>query len=71
MVEAQYLKPVEFLKNRGPELSHIYAKLFKMCLKQLYFLDCWKVSSVVSIFTNVGKQPTVPGDFPLPFSLYF
>ena len=43
------------LKNCEPELSYILVELFNMCLKEYYFLDCWKVSSVVPVFKNVGK----------------
>ena len=46
--------PVVVLKNCEPELSHILAELFNMCLKNSCFPDCWKVSSVVPAFKNVG-----------------
>ena len=36
--------PVVVLKNCGPDLSYILAELFNMCLKESWFLDCWKVS---------------------------
>ena len=29
-----------------------------MCLKESCFPDCWKVSSVVPVFKNVGEWPT-------------
>ena len=48
--------PVVVLKNCEPELSYILAKLFNMCLKESYFPDCWKVSSVVPVFKNVGER---------------
>ena len=32
--------PVEVLKNFEPELSHILAELFNMCLKESCFPDC-------------------------------
>ena len=38
---------VVVLKNFEPEL-------FNMCLKETYFPDCGKISSVVSVFKNVG-----------------
>ena len=41
--------PVVVLKNCEPELSYILAELFT-CLKESYFPDCWKVSSVVAVF---------------------
>ena len=46
--------PVVVLKNCEPELSYILAKLFNKCLKESCFPDCWKVSSVVPVFKNVG-----------------
>ena len=53
-----YCIPAVVLKNCEPELSYILAKLFNMCLKDSCFPDCWKVSSVVPIFKNVGKRST-------------
>ena len=50
--------PVAVLKKCEPELSYILAELFNMCLKESCFPDCWKVSSVVPVFTNVGKKST-------------
>ena len=50
--------PVVVLKNCEPELSYILANLFNNCLKETYFLDCWKVSSVVPVFKNVGERST-------------
>ena len=50
--------PVVVLKNCGPELSYILAKLFNNCLKESCFSDCWKVSSVVPVFKNVGERST-------------
>ena len=47
--------PVVVLKNSEPKLSYILAKLFNKCLKESCFPDCWKVSSVVPLFKNVGK----------------
>ena len=41
-----------------PELSYILAKLFNKCLKESCFPDCWKVSSVVPVFKNVGQRST-------------
>ena len=48
--------PVVVLKNCEPELSYILAEPFNMCLKESYFPDCWKVSSVVPDFKNVGER---------------
>ena len=47
--------PVVVVKNCEPELSYILAKVFNMCLKGSCFPDCWKVSSVVPVFKNVGE----------------
>ena len=48
--------PVVVLKNCEPELSYIPAELFNKCLKESCFPDCWKVSSVVLVFKNVGER---------------
>ena len=48
--------PVMVLKNCGPELSYILAELFNKCLKDSCFPDCWKNSSVVPVFKNVGES---------------
>ena len=48
--------PVVDLKNCEPELSYILAKLFNVCLKVSCFPDCWKVSSVVLVFKDVGER---------------
>ena len=50
--------PVVVLKNCEPELSFILAELFNKCLKESCFPDCWKVSSVVPVFKNVGERST-------------
>ena len=50
--------PVVVLKNCEPELSYILVKLFNKCLKESCFPDCWKVSSVVPVFKNVGERST-------------
>ena len=50
--------PVVVLKNCEPELSCILAKFFNMFLKESCFPDCWKVSSVVPVFKNVGERST-------------
>ena len=50
--------PVVVLENREPERSYILAKLINMCLEESYFSDCWKVSSVVHVFKNVGERST-------------
>ena len=57
--------PVVVLENCEPELSYILADLFNMCLKESCFLDCWKVSSVVPVFKNVGKRSTAKNYCPV------
>ena len=65
--------PVVVLKNCEPELSYLLAELFNMCLKESCFPDCWKVSSVVSIFTvfkNVGEKSNAKNYVLLVFFLW-
>ena len=50
--------PVVVLKKWETELSYALAELFNKCLKESCFPDCWKVSSVVPVFENVGKRST-------------
>ena len=50
--------PVVILKNCEPELLYVLAKLSNKCLKESCFPDCWKVSSVVPVFKNVGERST-------------
>ena len=50
--------PVVVLKNREPKLSYTLVELFNKCLKESCFPDCWKVSSVVPVFKNVGERST-------------
>ena len=47
--------PVVVLKTCESEFSYILAELFNKCLKESCFPDCWKVSSVVPVFKNVGE----------------
>ena len=49
---------VMVLKNCEPEFSYILAELFNKFLKESCFPDCWKVSSVVPVFKNVGERST-------------
>ena len=48
--------PVLVLKNCEPEVSFILAELFNKCLKESCFTDCWKDSSVVPVFKNIGER---------------
>ena len=57
--------PVVVLKNCEPELSYTLAKLFNMCLRESCFPDCWKVSSVVPVFKNVGERSTAKDYHPV------
>ena len=57
--------PVVVLKNCEPELSYILAKLFNKCLKESCFPDCWKVSSVVPVFKNVGESSSAKNYHPV------
>ena len=50
--------PVVVLKNCEPEFSYILVELFNKCLKESCFADCWKVSSVVPVFKDVGERCT-------------
>ena len=50
--------PVVFLKNCESELSYVLAELFNKCLIESYFSDCWKLSSVVTVFKKVGQRST-------------
>ena len=62
--------PVVVLKNCEPELSYIPAELFNKCLKESYFPDCWKVSTVVPAFKNVEKTSTTRNYHPVVFFLW-
>ena len=57
--------PVVVLKNCKPELSYILAELVNKCLKESCFPDCWKVSSVVPVFKNVGERSTAKNYCPV------
>ena len=51
--------PVVVLKNCKPELSYMLVEFFSKCLKESCFPDCWKISSVVPVFNNVGKKSRI------------
>ena len=57
--------PVVVLKNCKRERSYILSELFNKCLKEPCFPDCWKVSSVVPIFKNVGERSTAKNCCPV------
>ena len=50
------LIPVVVLKNCEPKRSYILAELFNKCLNGSYFPNCWKVSSVLPAFKNIGER---------------
>ena len=56
---------VVVLKNCELELSYISAELLHKCLKESYFPDCRKVSSVVPVFKNVGERSTAKNYHPV------
>ena len=62
--------PVVVLKSCEPKLSYLLAELFNKCLKESCFADCWKVSSVVPIFKNVGERSTAKTTTMLVFFLW-
>ena len=57
--------PVVVLKNCEPELSYILAELFNKYLKESWFPDCCKVSSVVPVFKNVWERPIAKNYHPV------
>ena len=48
--------PLVVLKNCEPELFYVLDELFNNFVKESCFPDCWKVSSVVRVFRNVGER---------------
>ena len=57
--------PVVVLKNCKPEFSYILAQLFNKYFKESCFWYCWKVSSVVPVFKNVGERSTAKNYHPV------
>ena len=57
--------PVVVRNNCVPELSYILAELFNNCLKESCFPDCWKVSSVVPVFKNLGETSAAKNYHPV------
>ena len=57
--------PVVVLNNFEPELSYILTEHFNKCLKGSCFPHCWKVSSVVPIFKNIGELSTAKNYYPV------
>ena len=56
---------VVVLKEGEPELSYILAELFNKYLKESWFPNCCKFSSVVPLFKNVWKRPTAKNYHPV------
>ena len=56
---------VVVLKNCEPQISYIPAQLLNKSLKESCFPDCWKVSSVLPVFKNVGERSTAKNYFPV------
>ena len=57
--------PVVVLKNCELELSYILLELFSLCLKESCSLGCWKDSSVVSVFKNIGERSAAKNFHPV------
>ena len=62
--------PEVVLKNSEPELSYILAELFNKCFKESCFPDCWKVSSLVPVFKNVGERSAAKNYHPVVYFLW-
>ena len=56
------------IKSCGPELSYILNELFSICIRESCLWECWRVSSVIPVFKNVGKSSTARKY--LPVSLF-
>ena len=48
-----------------PYWSNLYSRVFNKCLTESFFPDCWKVSSVVPVFKNVGESSTAKNYHPV------
>ena len=57
--------PVRVLKKCYPELSYILADFFNMYLRKSCFPDCWKLSTEVPVFNNVGEKSTAKKYHPI------
>ena len=53
------------LKKCEPELSGILAELFSKSLMEPCFSDCWKDSSVLPVFKNLGERSTTKNYCPV------
>ena len=53
------------LKNFELNFIHtVLAGISNMCLKESCFPDCWKVSSMVPVFKNIGERSTAKNYHP-------
>ena len=57
--------PVVILKSCEPELSYILAELFKMCLKDSCFPDCWKISWCFLYLRMLGERSAAKNHCPV------
>ena len=57
--------PAVVLRNCEPEHSHILAEFFNKYLKESYFPDRWKFSSLVPLFKNAGERSTAKNYHPV------
>ena len=56
---------VTVLRNCEPEIFFIPAEIINKYLKESWFADCWKVSSVVPVFKNVWGRPAAKNYHPV------
>ena len=57
--------PMRVLKNCEPKRSYLLAEPFNKCLKESFFLDCWKIWSVVPVFKHVWERYTAKNYHPV------
>ena len=65
LLEASGHDCIPVLKICEPVISYILAELFSKCLKESCFPYCWKVSSAVPVFKNVGERSTAKNHHPV------
>ena len=53
--------------NTEQTSKNIFMYILNKCLKELCFPDCWKVSYVVPVFTNVEERSTDKNHCPVSF----
>ena len=57
--------PVVVLQNCQTEFFYILAEIFNKCLTESCFPGCWRVSSVVPVFKNLGERSTAENYHPV------